>query len=297
MLLVSKINYSSISRGFFLVVYGLNSYFCNMGKKELYENANGKAGMLLCLSGSRKVLINGQLYVLSKGTLCFLSPIIFIFELSRTEDYQEATIIDDAGVFFHAIRDMYDMILGFRMRDTPCLQLNEENIDLFLKRQASIMKKREYMQDISDAGERMLAIRIIQLQEQQILLEFVHLYFRGFTVSPTPVNKNETIAFHFIYSLHTNRQYERRVSFYADEAGLSPNHFTRIIREQTGKTPSEWIASMIIVNAKILLKQKDLNIKAVADKLNFPEQYTFRKFFKLHVGMSPKEYKQQAQKK
>ncbi len=54
---------------------------------------------------------------------------------------------------------------------------------------------------------------------------------------------------------------------------------------------------MIIVNAKILLKQKDLNIKAVADKLNFPEQYTFRKFFKLHVGMSPKEYKQQVLKK
>jgi len=96
--------------------------------------------------------------------------------------------------------------------------------------------------------------------------------------------------------LHTNHQYERKVSYYANEAGLSPNHFTRIIRERTGKTPSEWIASMIIVNAKVLLEQKDLNIKDVAAKLNFPEQYTFRKFFKLHVGMSPKEYRQKLQK-
>lgn len=267
-----------------------------MDKKDLYNNTNGKAGLLLCLAGSRKVLINGQLYVLHKGTVCFLSPIIFIYELSRTEDYQEVAIIDDANVFFQAIRDMYDMILGFRMHDTPCLQLNEENIELFLKRQASIIKKKEYMHGITDAGERTIVTRIIQLLEQQTMLEFVHLYFLGFTVSPTPVDKSDTIAFHFIYSLHTNHQYERKVTFYANEAGLSPNHFTRIIRERTGKTPSEWIASMIIVNAKALLEQKDLNIKDVAAKLNFPEQYTFRKFFKLHVGMSPKEYKQKVHK-
>lgn len=267
-----------------------------MEKKDLYKNANGKAGMLLCLEGSRKVLINGQLYVLRKGVLCFLSPIIFIYELERTEDYREVVIIDDANVFFQAIRDMYDMILGFRMHDTPCLQLNEENIGLFLKREASISKKRTYMQGITNMGERTLVTRIMQLQEQQTMLEFVHLYFLGFSVSPTPVDKNDSIAFHFIYSLHTNHQYERKVSFYANEAGLSPNHFTRIIRERTGKTPSDWIASMIIVNAKVLLEQKNLNIKDVAAQLNFPEQYTFRKFFKLHVGMSPREYKQNVQK-
>ncbi len=267
-----------------------------MNRDEIHNNTTGKAGMLLCLAGSRKILINGQLYVVGRGMLCFLSPIISIYELSRDENYREVSVIDDADVFFQAIRDVYDMILEFRMRDTPCLQLNEENMKLFMERQAAIMKKREYIYNITDAGERNLVIRTMHLLEQQTMLEFVHLYFLGFTVNPAPVSRNETIAFQFIYSLHTNRKYERSVSFYANEAGLSPNHFTRIIREQTGRTPSEWIASMIIVNAKMLLKQNGLNIKAVAAKLNFPEQYTFRKFFKLHVGMSPKEYKQQINK-
>lgn len=264
-----------------------------MNKDVIYNDTTGKAGMLLCLSGSRKILINGQLYVVKKGMLCFLSPIISIYELSRDDDYRDVSIIDDSDVFFQAIRGVYDMILEFRMRDTPCLQLNEENMNLFIERQAAITKKREYTYNITDAGERNLVIRIMHLLEQQTMLEFVHLYFLGFMVNPASVSRNETIAFKFIYSLHTNRQYERSVSFYANEARLSPNHFTRIIREQTGKTPSEWIASMIIVNAKMLLKQKNLNIKAVAAKLNFPEQYTFRKFFKLHTGVSPKEYKQE----
>lgn len=258
--------------------------------------ATGKAGMLLCLGGSRKILINGQLYVIGRGMLCFLSPIISIYEFSRDENYREVSIIDDTDIFFQAIRGVYDMILEFRMRDTPCLQLNEDNVNLFMERQASIAKKREYIRGITDAGEQNLVMRIIHLLEQQTMLEFVHLFFLGYAVSPAPASRNETIAFQFIYSLHTNPKYERSVSFYASEAKLSPNHFTRIIREQTGKTPSQWIASMIIVNAKMMLKQKDMNIKEVASKLNFPEQYTFRKFFKLHVGISPKEYKQRVLK-
>ena len=34
-----------------------------------------------------------------------------------------------------------------------------------------------------------------------------------------------------------------------------------------------------------------IKIKEVAQELNFPEQFTFRKYFKLYTGVSPKEYK------
>ncbi|MGN0206489.1 MAG: helix-turn-helix domain-containing protein, partial [Muribaculaceae bacterium] len=57
------------------------------------------------------------------------------------------------------------------------------------------------------------------------------------------------------------------------------------------KTPSEWIAYITMLNAKTLLKTSDKNIKEIAAELNFPEQYTFRKYFKHHTGMSPKEYR------
>ena len=63
------------------------------------------------------------------------------------------------------------------------------------------------------------------------------------------------------------------------------------VKDKTGKTPSEWIADMTIVNAKLLLEQSGMSIKEIAAELNFPEQFTFRKFFKLHVGVPPKEYR------
>lgn len=40
-----------------------------------------------------------------------------------------------------------------------------------------------------------------------------------------------------------------------------------------------------------MLDSTSKSIKEIAAELNFPEQYTFRKFFKLHVGVPPKEYR------
>ena len=264
-----------------------------MDIERFHKDATGRAGMILCIGGSRKILINGQLYEVGRGMLCFLSPIISICELSREKDYQEVSIIEEASVFYQVVRGVLDIILKYSLRDTPCLQLNEEYIKMFVERQANIASKKEYVLSLPDTGERTLVMRSMQLLEQQTMLEFIHLYYLGHSVSPKSTSKNESILLQFIYTVHTSPNHERSVAFYANNAGLSPNHFTRIIREQTGKTPSEWIALIITVKAKTLLKQSDMNIKGVAAKLNFPEQYTFRKFFKLHVGMSPKEYKQQ----
>ena len=40
-----------------------------------------------------------------------------------------------------------------------------------------------------------------------------------------------------------------------------------------------------------------MTVKEIAQELNFPEQFTFRKYFKTHAGISPKEYKRQCGKK
>ena len=43
---------------------------------------------------------------------------------------------------------------------------------------------------------------------------------------------------------------------------------------------------------KYLLRQPDILVKQVADELGFPEQFSFRKYFKSHTGQSPTEYQQ-----
>lgn len=83
------------------------------------------AGMSLCTAGSREVLINGQLYRIKKDMLCFSSPIISIYELSRSEDYNEIAIYDSPEVFYQAIKLMFDMILSFRCATIPVCCLTQ----------------------------------------------------------------------------------------------------------------------------------------------------------------------------
>lgn len=263
-------------------------------EKAILNFFGDKAGMILCLAGSRKVLFNGKLYHLRRGMLCFSSPILPLYELSRDADYQEATIVDEMEVFYRIIRQIANQTLGTRMRSYPCLQLNEAQINLFLEKAELIASKRALIQTLSDTYEQHMVRLMTQLLEQEVMLEFVFLYLRSQDiVNPVAGDPHTMIAFQFLFLLNKYYQTERSVGYYASQANLSPSHFTRIVKENTGKTPSEWIATITIYNAQLLLRQTNKSIKEIAAELHFPEQFTFRKFFKLHVGLSPKDYRTQ----
>lgn len=83
-------------------------------------------------------------------------------------------------------------------------------------------------------------------------------------------------------------------SLYARMQHITPRYFSAIIKEKTGDSALQWIVRMVITEAKQLLEESDLSIKEIADQLNFPTQSFFGKYFKQYVGVSPKEYRNNA---
>ena len=70
-------------------------------------------------------------------------------------------------------------------------------------------------------------------------------------------------------------------------------HLSTVVKEISGKTAGEWIDSLVVLEAKALLKSSELSIQEIADELHFANQSFFGKYFKHHTGMSPKEYRRQ----
>ena len=64
-----------------------------------------------------------------------------------------------------------------------------------------------------------------------------------------------------------------------------------IIKQKTGKSVSDIIAEMVIMDAKSQLKSTDLTIQEIAYSLNFSNVSFFGKYFKRYVGMSPQNYR------
>ena len=87
-------------------------------------------------------------------------------------------------------------------------------------------------------------------------------------------------------------RHSREVSFYARMFHFSPKYFSTLIKEETGITAGEWIDRYVVLQAKsLLVRQQNLSIQQVADKLGFSEQASFSRFFKKQTGMTPTEYR------
>ena len=111
--------------------------------------------------------------------------------------------------------------------------------------------------------------------------------------SSIPLTRNQQLLFEFKTQLATDFIRHRNVSYYAQKLFVSPKYFTTVIKEESGKTAGEWIDEMVLLEAKILLQNKELTIAQVADQLNFYDPSTFGKFFKNLSSHSPLDYRKQ----
>ena len=79
----------------------------------------------------------------------------------------------------------------------------------------------------------------------------------------------------------------RTAKEYADALRVHVNHLNKVLKEVTGKTTTEIIASRVTQEAKVLLKQTSWNISEIAYSLGFEEVAHFSNFFKKQSHVSP----------
>lgn len=75
---------------------------------------------------------------------------------------------------------------------------------------------------------------------------------------------------------------------------LSPDHFRKLFKKETGMTPLEYLIQKRIDYARELLSLQKINrykIKEVAILCGFDDQYYFSRLFKKVTGFSPAEYR------
>ena len=94
----------------------------------------------------------------------------------------------------------------------------------------------------------------------------------------------------FMDTLSHHHQQERQVQFYADKLCVTPKYLSMVVKQYSGKSPSDWICEYVIAEAKSLLHYSQMPIQEVAYHLNFPSQSSFGKFFKQKTGLSPSQY-------
>lgn len=102
---------------------------------------------------------------------------------------------------------------------------------------------------------------------------------------------HEVIRERFKNLLEGHSEEHHSVNWYADALSISPDYLSKIIREYDGTSARVWISRSIIDKAAFMMKQSDISLKEISDRLHFPDQSSFGRFFKNNTGRSPKEFR------
>jgi AraC family transcriptional regulator, transcriptional activator of pobA len=75
---------------------------------------------------------------------------------------------------------------------------------------------------------------------------------------------------------------------------VHPNYLTNVIKEETGKSASDWIHDRTLAETQSLLKNSQKSISEISIIFGFTDSTHFAKFFKKMAGISPSEYRKNA---
>ncbi len=76
-----------------------------------------------------------------------------------------------------------------------------------------------------------------------------------------------------------------------NRVNISSRHFNRRFKSATGKLPLLFLQSIRIEAAKKELEISDRTIDEITYLIGYSDSSTFRCLFKKHVGLSPREYR------
>ncbi|MEX0324648.1 MAG: helix-turn-helix domain-containing protein [Puniceicoccaceae bacterium] len=82
----------------------------------------------------------------------------------------------------------------------------------------------------------------------------------------------------------------------AEQAGLSPFHFTRLFKAYMGQTPGKYVEHLRIKLAKQLLENPQLPLNEIALRCGYNEPAYFSTVFKRCVGITPSRYRRNSWK-
>ena len=100
----------------------------------------------------------------------------------------------------------------------------------------------------------------------------------------------EAIAY---FSENYNRDIS--ISGYAKAHHISTNYFIRNLKQYTGMTPKQYLASIRLANAQMLLESSSYTIQEIAAFVGYSDALYFGRLFKRETGLTPSQYRKHFQ--
>lgn len=236
----------------------------------------------ICVKGKGKISINLKPFEMEPNSIMVLLPgsILECDLKSMSKDF----LMRYATFSFDFIAGFDKTELYTNIRANPCFKLQESDA-------AILSAIYDHLEKQYHTPFHAYKKEIVRHTLLAAVYEFCSLYEKNIPLEKGNANKEIELQDQFLDLVLSYYRTKREVKFYAEKLFLTPKYLSAKIKQLTNRSAVDWINESIILEAKALLKSTDQRIQAIAFHFNFPDASTFGKFFKRHVGISPKEYR------
>jgi AraC-like DNA-binding protein len=155
---------------------------------------------------------------------------------------------------------------------------NNQDLALTINKLIQVCQSTSITKDVlADLAIQELLIHIIQTQS-------VTSIERGIETTPNPILNN------ILLLIRANITQKINLKDIAKQSGMSTTSMYRMIKRELGISPVELIILERIKLAKALLKDQHMYIKNVCYEAGFEDANYFIRAFKMHEGVTPKQY-------
>lgn len=248
-----------VKEGFFM-----NVQFCNKLQTPIKcckMHSHGFWEIILHLSGTVLSVIDGKQYSITPGDIMIIPPNV-------NHD-------GNSNIYY---TDMYVQAENIDFSDVTVVHDYDGSVNLLMNilHKAYIEKEKNYKQ-ISDSLFDSICQYLYKYSEKNYKYDFVNEL------------KND------IYQNLANGEFS--ITKTVKKMGLNIDYVRRCFKEETGKTPLEYLTYLRINYAKkLLLQETFVSVSDVSEKCGFNDPFYFSKVFKNYLNISPANYKKQAKK-
>jgi len=237
----------------------------------------------LMVEGSASATIDITKYPIKKNDVAILKPDSFLLIHEFSKDALVYYILfSSAFLEKHDFNDRF--ALNTLLPHNPIISINEDS--------AAALK------DLADALTKACNTRPPMINTENVVhlfnfLQTTYLNFishEGRSLSK-PIDRKEEIYHDYVKLVMAHYQEWHHVNNYAKAMRMSIPHLSSTVRQVSNKNARDIIDDAILTDAKAQLKMSNAQVKTIALSLGFDNVAFFNRYFRSHVNMTPKEYR------
>lgn len=251
---------------------------------QMQKSFAGYSYTLVC-AGWVKLIYNNRELTLRPGDIYIYSPGFQVTIVSGSEDYKSICLMIDEETALEtpAVRNLvHTAYHPVAELGQPVIHLNPQQTTHFWNRMQEMIRYQEsshrFLQESLRTLHSLFLLDLMDAMESNI----GHYQQSERTTELF-------IAFMRLLPKHYVDHHD--LKFYASQLHVTTTHLSRVVRQMTGRTVTDYINQMLIMEATWMLQSTDLSIADIAERLHFSDQSSFGRFFTRMKGIPPKSYR------